>query len=223
MIWLRLNYFWEMLMEHRSVAPHASSFAYMFPATHLSGLASGCRTKKQSRHAKLGWNVWRAALAETTSAAIRAWPLAALGVSRLLVIKGLGYQEHVSEYGVHWNFFATLFFMRLVVVPVNRLCPLRIRPCLTLAAVGVYQWFLVKGGLSDFIVYAPRDTLFAMNREGVLGLVGFVAIYYIAEELGCQIQAQHQKLDKVSPIHFCAQSFPCSPTRPTITSCFGWS
>eukprot|EP00752_Nemacystus_decipiens_P016520 g14766.t2 len=30
----------------------------------------------------------------------------------------------------------------------------------------------------------------------VLGLVGFVAIYYIAEELGSQIQAQRQKLDQ---------------------------
>lgn len=141
------------------------------------------------------------------SAAIRAWPLAALGVSRLVVIKGLGYQEHVSEYGVHWNFFATLFFMRLVVVPVNRICPVRLRSCLALAAIGVYQWFLVKGGLSDFIVHAPRDTLFAMNREGVLGLVGFVAIYYIAEELGSQIQAQRQTLDKVSPDAFSCPEF----------------
>lgn len=116
-----------------------------------------------------------------------------------MVIKGLGYQEHVSEYGVHWNFFATLFFMRLVAVPMNRLCPMRLRSCLALVAVGVYQWFLVKGGLSDFIVYAPRDTLFAMNREGVLGLVGFVAIYYIAEEIGSQIQAQRQQLVKVGP------------------------
>lgn len=127
------------------------------------------------------------------SAAIRAWPLAALGVSRLVVIKVLGYQEHVSEYGIHWNFFATLFFMRLVVVPMNRLRPARVKCYLALATICGYQWFLVKGGLSDFIVHSPRDTLFAMNREGVLGLVGFVAIYYIAEELGSQIKAQNQK------------------------------
>lgn len=186
-----------MLIERRSFAAHPLSWAQMFLAICCSGLASGCRTKRQSRYAKLRWSVWRAALADVTSAAIRAWPLAALGVSRLVIIKGLGYQEHVSEYGVHWNFFATLFFMRLVVVPLDRLCPMRLRSCLALAAIGVYQWFLVKRGLSDFIVYAPRDTLFAMNREGVLGLVGFVAIYYIAEELGSQIQTQRPKLDKV--------------------------
>lgn len=133
-------------------------------------------------------------LDDIASAAIRAWPLAALGLSRLVVIKGLGYQEHVSEYGVHWNFFATLFFLRLVVVPMNRIRPVRFKPFLALVALSVYQWFLAKGGLSDFIVHAPRDTLFAMNREGILGLVGFVAIYYTAEELGSQISAHHQKL-----------------------------
>lgn len=136
-------------------------------------------------------------MADIASAAIRAWPLAALGVSRLVVIKGLGYQEHVSEYGVHWNFFATLFFMRLVVVPLNRLGPAWVKCYLALAAICGYQWFLVKRGLSEFIVHSPRDTLFAMNREGVLGLVGFVAIYYIAEELGSQIKSQRQNPNKV--------------------------
>lgn len=133
-------------------------------------------------------------LSDIGSAAIRAWPLAALGLSRLVVIKGLGYQEHVSEYGVHWNFFATLFFMRLVVVPMNRIRPVRFKYSLALVAICVYQWFLAKGGLSDFIVHAPRNSLFAMNREGIFGLVGFVAIYYMAEELGSQISAHHQKL-----------------------------
>ncbi|CAN0542256.1 unnamed protein product, partial [Scytosiphon promiscuus] len=61
----------------------------------------------------------------------------------------------------------------------------------------VYQWCLVNGGLSDFIVHAPRDTLFSMNREGVLGLVGFVAIYYVAEELGSQVRRRHEKTEKV--------------------------
>lgn len=155
-------------------------------------------------------------LTEITSAAIRAWPLAALGVSRLVVIKGLGYQEHVSEYGVHWNFFATLFFMRLVVVPMNRLGPTRVKCYLALAAICGYQWFLVKGGLSDFIVHSPRDTLFAMNREGVLGLVGFVAIYYIAEELGSQIYAQRQKPNKVSP------EVSCVVSRTARICCSEW-
>lgn len=162
-----------------------------------SGLASGCRTTPQRRDTKAGLSVWHAILADVASAAVRAWPLAALGVSRLVVTKGLHYQEHVSEYGIHWNFFATLFCMRIVVVPMNRLRPARLRLWLALLAVCVYQWLLVRGGLSEFIVDAPRNTLFSMNREGVLGLVGFVAIYFIAKELGSQIWARRRKNEKV--------------------------
>lgn len=162
-----------------------------------SGLASGCRFKRQRRESRPSLPTWYAILLDEASAAARGWPLAALGVSRLLVVKGLGYQEHVSEYGVHWNFFATLFCMRLIVAPMTRLRPRRMRLSLALLGVCVYQWLLLNGGLSDFIMHAPRDTIFAMNREGVLGIIGFVAIYYISEELGFQIRERSQKAEKV--------------------------
>ena len=35
-------------------------------------------------------------------------PLFILGILRFVISKVLNYQEHVSEYGMHWNFFMTL-------------------------------------------------------------------------------------------------------------------
>ena len=86
-----------------------------------------------------------------------------LGVLRLVVIKCLGYQEHVSEYGTHWNFF---FTVSLVAVGVWALeaCHRALTSssnitlsaqqfCLVIAAVliGGYQAALSWGGLSEYV------------------------------------------------------------------------
>jgi phosphatidylinositol glycan class W len=113
-------------------------------------------------------------------------PLLIMGMIRLLTHKGLDYQEHVSEYGVHWNFFFTLAMLS----PTAALFP---GPSWTLplALLTVYQAALSLG-LQEWVVEAPRTcrdsnqfcTLFVANREGVLGCIGYGALYLASEWIG---------------------------------------
>lgn len=116
----------------------------------------------------------------------RIMPLLGLGLFRLLTTKGLEYQEHVSEYGVHWNFFFTL----AVVGPLAAVYPQGwFAPCLL---IGLYQYFLSNYNLQEFVEQAPRKcweddpfpcNLIVANREGMLGVVGYLAIFLLSEHL----------------------------------------
>lgn len=119
--------------------------------------------------------------------ATRMLPLVFMGSLRLVTHKELEYQEHVSEYGVHWNFFYTMAML----VPVAAILP---GPGWILPTVmaTAYQYALSAKGLQEWVLHAPRSclldysdslfcNLFVANREGVLGCIGYGAVYLMSE------------------------------------------
>jgi phosphatidylinositol glycan class W len=112
-------------------------------------------------------------------------PLLALGFVRLLSVKGLDYAEHVTEYGVHWNFFFTLGFLPPFVALFQSL--LRLVPSyagLALLLAVVYQILLDTTPLTAFILAGPRTDLVSQNREGIFSFFGYLAIFLAGQDLG---------------------------------------
>lgn len=108
-------------------------------------------------------------------------PLLVLGLIRLWSVKGLDYAEHVSEYGVHWNFFFTLAILPMANVflqPIIKYFP----SYNILAFVMAICWEIALNVVYDlkrYINLSPRipgDWL-SQNREGVYSLIGYLAIF----------------------------------------------
>jgi phosphatidylinositol glycan class W len=106
------------------------------------------------------------------------------GFLRLMTTKGAQYQEHVTEYGVHWNFFFTLAAVMLAGALAQKVLPWRLFAPTGLALACSYQFALSNLGLAEYIKTAERTTLISMNREGLCGSIGFISIYLIAVGMG---------------------------------------
>ncbi|XP_050425283.1 uncharacterized protein LOC126836161 [Adelges cooleyi] len=104
-------------------------------------------------------------------------PLLVLGIGRSYFVSKVDYNHYVFEYGVHWNFFITLAFLKIInlmILPFISKCCL---PILATVLVVFYQLSL-SFGLGDWIMSdAPRDTFFSANREGIMSTFGYEAIF----------------------------------------------
>ena len=101
-------------------------------------------------------------------------PLWILGSVRLFLVKATDYQEHVSEYGVHWNFFYTLAVLP-VGVCVGLMLFWRVVPDFAFVAAVIalgYEAVLRFGGLQRWVLEAPRVSLLSANKEGLCSLFG---------------------------------------------------
>lgn len=105
----------------------------------------------------------------------RTGPMLALGLVRLLMVKGTDYPEHVSEYGVHWNFFLTMCVVQLCTDLLQRLGPKKVDWILVglLVSLG-HQVALSFSPLGAWTISEKRDptSWVSMNKEGIVSLPG---------------------------------------------------
>lgn len=122
-------------------------------------------------------------------------PLLVLGLIRLWSVKGLDYAEHVTEYGVHWNFFFTLALLPPFVEIADNIVPRRLLgpaayDILAVVLAVVYEVLLAVPELDllRYILVSPRgpDWL-SQNREGVFSFVGYLAIFLAGRGSGADV------------------------------------
>ncbi|KAF2128011.1 GPI-anchored wall transfer protein 1 [Dothidotthia symphoricarpi CBS 119687] len=124
-------------------------------------------------------------------------PLLVLGIIRLISVKGLDYAEHVTEYGVHWNFFFTLGFLPPFAALFQAAFDLvPSYAVFSFALAALYELALNKTTLGAFILIAPRTDLLSKNREGIFSFVGYLAIFLAGQSLGSSALPRQQSLPK---------------------------
>jgi phosphatidylinositol glycan class W len=108
-----------------------------------------------------------------------------MGFLRVFFVKQLDYQEHVSEYGVHWNFFITLVLvgpLTIIIEPIFNYIP---RSLVSIIISITYEWFIVnKEGFLSFLLISPRTDFVSANREGIFSLIGYLAIFLAGQSTG---------------------------------------
>lgn len=126
------------------------------------------------------------------------WPLLALGVGRLVSIKMMGYHEHVTEYGIHWNFFFTLAIVRVLASVLLVVLPAGLSWLFAILISGCYQFALETSELKTFLMHNKdrgKDFVHA-NKEGIFSIPGYVAIYLAGVQIGLYVmQQRHQVKD----------------------------
>lgn len=122
---------------------------------------------------------------------IRLIILATLGLSRTLITWAVGYQQHVGEYGMHWNFFLTLAAVRgltLFVPPVASGSSLT-AGILGLGVLAAHQGLLSLGGLTEVIHSEERGSDFlSLNKEGIFSLPGYFALHLLGCTCGAALE-----------------------------------
>ncbi|XP_006607152.1 uncharacterized protein At4g17910 [Apis dorsata] len=127
-------------------------------------------------------------------------PLLILGFGRSVAIEILGYQKHVTEYGVHWNFFITLAFVKLFTSSITSTINSKYSLLSGIWILGMHEYVLSTKGLKEWVLSnKPRDDFVSANREGVVSVPGYVGLYLIGVAIGRLIHSTYQNSQAQNP------------------------
>lgn len=98
-----------------------------------------------------------------------------------MLLSSIDYQEHASEYGIHWNFYTTIALISILLVGLRN--PDYALP-LAFGMMVCYEFLIKEFKLDQYIFYAPRQDFISANREGIASLVGYLSLQMVGIGLG---------------------------------------
>ena len=118
----------------------------------------------------------------------RTAPAFILGISKFIFTKESDYYVSSSEYGVHWNFFFTVFVLAIL----GSFMPQNASPAFELAvacaSVAVSTSVSLYPDLEWQFFFSERLTsFFAANREGIMSCFGYFALHLCGSAFGSSL------------------------------------
>ncbi|EZA52322.1 hypothetical protein DMN91_007285 [Ooceraea biroi] len=119
--------------------------------------------------------------------------LLALGLGRCVAVEYSGYQKHVTEYGVHWNFFITLAVVKLFTSMITSTVNSKYSLLSGIWILGMHEYIMSTKGLKQWVLGdGPRDDFISANREGLISVPGYVGLYFVGIAVGRLIHSTYQ-------------------------------
>lgn len=115
-------------------------------------------------------------------------PLLMLGSARFFVTQQIDYQMHVSEYGVHWNFYVTLAMTKILCTLILQFVGSNYSVMIPIVVIAIHELMLCSGVQDWVLSNGARQGFLTANREGVTSLLGYAALYFAGISLGQQLR-----------------------------------
>lgn len=136
-------------------------------------------------------------------------PLLLLGLGRCVIVEYVVYQKHVTEYGVHWNFFMTLAVVKLFTSMITSTINSEYSLYSGIWILGMHEYIMSTTGLLTWVLSSePRDDFFSANREGLISIPGYVGLYFVGVAVGRSIHSTYRNTHKEQTLQYIHKHIP---------------
>lgn len=120
-----------------------------------------------------------------------------LGLGRFIAVEYTGYQQHITEYGVHWNFFVTLAFVKIFTSIIGSTISRHYSLTSGIWMIAMHEYTLSTNGLKEWVLGdAPRNDFVSANREGLVSVPGYVGLYFLGIAIGRLIHSTYNTIEQ---------------------------